>query len=217
MRRGWSANIVFAAPHGVDRPVLIDATVEQGGGAQLHAGAAAVDATGWSSPTSCLSRASLPGEQAAARLDAYVRARGWQRGSEGEHVAGPGRCRMAAISRPSGGSAGRGWRSSACAAASSIRVTGRTLGDAAANAMLLARQQDFSGAALHDLFEAEARRPLARPRVPARGQPQPRRREDRAAKLAALFALDPGLITRFHADKLGMFERMKVQRAVAGG
>ena len=40
--------------------------------------------------------------------------------------------------------------------------------------------------------------------------------DDRVARLAALFRLDPGLIARFHADRMGMIERRRVQKALAG-
>ena len=85
------------------------------------------------------------------------RAAGRRSASIGEHGPGRGRCRSAAISRPSGGWAGRGSPSSACAAASSIRSPGGPSATPSRTALLLARQRDFSGAALHDLFEAEAK------------------------------------------------------------
>jgi lycopene beta-cyclase len=96
-------------------------------------------------------------------------------------------------------------------------VTGRTVADGAHAAMLLAAQQDFTGAALHDLFEGEARRMWRNREFLRTVGKSLAATEDKTARLAALFALDPGLVVRFHADKLGMFERMKVQRAATGG
>ncbi|MGQ0661856.1 lycopene beta-cyclase CrtY [Sphingosinicella sp.] len=206
----------FAAPHGVDRPVLIDATASGGAGASFMQ-VAPLDAERLVVADVSLADRSLPGEQAAARLDHYVALRGWRDGEieDGAVVTKP---------LPRGGDFAAFWRiGGARVAKLGLRggfvhpVTGRTIADAASAAMLLTRQQDFSGAALHDQFEAEARR-LWRGREFLRGIGRSlAESEDRTAKLAALFALDPGLITRFHADKLGMFERMKVQRAVAGG
>ena len=105
-----------------------------------------------------LAERSQPGEQAAARLDHYVALRGWRGGEieDGAVVTKP---------LPRGGDFAAFWRiGGARVAKLGLRggfvhpVTGRTLADAANAAMLLTRQQDFSGAALHDLFEEEARR-----------------------------------------------------------
>lgn len=206
----------FAAPHGVDRPVLIDATANGGSGVHFFQ-VAPLDAERLIVADISLADRSLPGEQAAARLDHYVSLRGWRGGEieDGAVVTRP---------LPRGGDFAAFWRiGGARVARLGLRggfvhpVTGRTVADGARAAMLLAAQQDFSGAALHDLFEGEARR-LWRGREFLRGVGRGLANgEDRTARLAALFALDPGLITRFHADKLGMFERLKVQRAAAGG
>lgn len=206
----------FAAPHGVDRPVLIDATANGGHGASFMQ-VAPLDERRLVIADVSIAERSQPGEQAAARLDHYVALRGWRGGEieDGAVVTKP---------LPRGGDFAAFWRiGGARVAKLGLRggfvhpVTGRTLADAANAAMLLASQQDFSGAALHDLFEEEARR-LWRARDYLRGiNRNLAESEDRAARLAALFALDPGIITRFHADRLGMFERRKVQRAIAAG
>lgn len=203
----------FAVPHGVDRPVLIDATANGGHGASFMQ-VAPLDETRLVVADISLTDRSLPGEQAAARLDHYVALRGWRGGEieDGAVVTRP---------LPRGGDFAAFWRiGGARVAKLGLRggfvhpVTGRTVGDAASAAMLLTRQQDFSGAALHDLFEGEARR-LWRGREFLRGVGRSlAAAESRTAGLAALFALDPGLIARFHADRLGLFERMKVQRAL---
>ena len=67
----------FIAPHRVDRPVLIDANVDQGGGLRFmrciplgEDRLLVADAT--------ISERAQPDAEAGARLDAYVAARGWQ-------------------------------------------------------------------------------------------------------------------------------------------
>jgi lycopene beta-cyclase len=95
-------------------------------------------------------------------------------------------------------------------------VTGRTIGDAVATALLLSRQRDFSGAALHDLFEAEAKqvwkkRELLRAVAAALAAAKP---EEGRALLARLYRLAPATIARFLADRLGLIDRMRVQRAL---
>jgi lycopene beta-cyclase len=98
-------------------------------------------------------------------------------------------------------------------------ATGRTLGDAVINAMLLTRQRDYSAGALHDLFEAEAKqawkkRELLRAVTAAFARAKP---EDRRDLLAALYGLSPGTIAGLNADDLGWFDRMRVQRAIRAG
>ena len=98
-------------------------------------------------------------------------------------------------------------------------VTGRTLGDAVTNAMLLTRQRDFSAGALHDLFEGEAKqvwkkRELLRDVTAAFARARP---EDRRELLASLYGLSPGTIAGLNADDLGWIDRMRVHRAVKAG
>lgn len=204
----------FAAPHGVDRPVLIDATASGGGGGLFQV--APLDEARLVVADVALSERSLPGEQAAARIDHYVALRGWRAGAI-EHEA------VVTRPLPRDGDFAAFWRiGGARVAKLGLRggffhpVTGRSIGDSARAAMLLTRQQDFSGAALHDAFEEEARR-LWRGREPLRAINRALcAADDRIERLAALFRLDPGLIGRFHADRMGMIERRRVQKALAG-
>ena len=85
--------------------------------------------------------------------------------------------------------------------------------------LLLTRQHDFSGAALHDLFEGEART-LWKKREPLRaitGALAAAAPEERRDLLARLYALDPALIARLRADGLGLLDRVRLQRALKGG
>lgn len=209
----------FKAPHRVDRPVLIDATVAQTDGLRFvqclplsEDRLIVADVT--------ISDRALPDADAGARLDAYVAARGWQpKGKSGGE-------RVSARPLPAGGDFAAFWRQSGARVAKlGLRggfihpVTGRTLGDAVATALLLARQRDFSGAALHDLFEAEAKqvwkkRELLRALAAALAAARP---EQGRALLARLYGLSPGTIARFHADRLGLIDRMRIQRALKGG
>ena len=204
----------FAAPHAVDRPVLIDATVNSGAGGFFQV--APLDDKRLIVADVALTERSLPGEQAAGRIDHYVALRGW-RGGAIEHEAALGR------PLPRDGDFAAFWRIGGARVAKLGQrggfvhpVTGRSIGDAARAAMLLAGQDDFSGGALHDLFEEEARR-LWRSREPLRALNRALwAAGDRTARLKALFALDPRLIARFHADRLGMIERRRVAKALAG-
>ena len=66
------------APHRVDRPVLIDATVDQAGGLRFVR-CVPLGETRLLVSDICLSERAQPDDQAGARLDAYLAARGWQR------------------------------------------------------------------------------------------------------------------------------------------
>ena len=205
----------FPAPHKVDRPVLIDANVAQDGALRFMQ-CVPLAADRLVVADVMISERVQPDAEAPARLDAYVAARGWKQGTgAGEHVL--------VRPLPYGGDFAAFWRLGAARAAKlGLRggfvhpVTGRTLGDAVMNAMLLTRQRDYSAAALHDLFEAEAkaawkkREPLRAVTAAFAGA----KPEDRRALLANLYALGPGTIAGLNADALGWIDRMRVQRAL---
>ena len=209
---------LFKAPHRVDRPVLIDATVAQADTLRFMQ-CLPLSEDRLIVADVMISDRALPDAEAGARLDAYVAARGWRTKGEGGE-------RTSVRPLPTGGDFAAFWRQSGARVAKlGLRggfvhpVTGRTLGDAVHTALLLARQRDFSGAALHDLFEAEAKqiwkkRELLRSVTATLAAARP---EDGRALLARLYGLSPGTIARFHADRLGLIDRMRVQRALKAG
>jgi lycopene beta-cyclase len=206
---------VCAAPHRVDRPVLIDANVAQDGGLRFMQ-CVPLSEDRLVVGDVAISERAQPDDKAGERLDAYVAARGWKiAGSEGEH----GWVRPL----PYGGDFSAFWRiGGARVAKLGLRggfvhpVTGRTLGDSVMNAMLLTRQRDFSAGALHDLYESEAKqawkkRELLRGVTAAFARAKPEKRRE---LLAALYGLGPGTIAGLNADDLGWIDRMRVQRAI---
>jgi len=208
----------FKAPHRVDRPVLIDATIDQGAGLRFFEAIPLSEARLLVTDI-CISERALPDDQASARLAAYVKARGWERPRAGAE-------RIAARPLPMGGDFSAFWRQSGARAAKLGRrgglvhpVTGRILADAAAMALLLAGQRDYSGNVLHDLFEGEAKQ-LWRKREFLRGvtaaiaDAAP---DERRAMVERLYRLDPGVIQRLQTDRLGLFDRRRIQIALRGG
>jgi lycopene beta-cyclase len=205
----------FAAPHRVDRPVLIDANVPQDGALRFMS-CVPLDETRLAVSDVMISERIQPDAEAGARLDAYVAARGWKkpRGTSEQVSVRP---------LPYGGDFAAFWRQSGARVAKLGRrggfvhpLTGRTLGDAVRSAMLLTRQRDFSAGALHDLFEAEARQGWKK-REPLRELTAAfaaARPEDRRDLLASLYALSPGTIAALNADQLGWLDRRRVQQAV---
>lgn len=206
---------VFAAPHRVDRPVLIDATVPQDGALRFMTCVPLGEERLVVSDV-MISERIQPDAEAGARLDAYVAARGWK-------AAGVTGERVSLRPLPYGGDFAAFWRlGGARVAKLGLRggfvhpLTGRALGDSVANAMLLTRQRDFSAGALHDLFEAEAKqawrkRESLREVTAALAAARP---EDRRALLARLYNLAPGTIAALNGGELGWLDRRRVQQAV---
>jgi len=206
-----------AAPHRLDRPLLIDATIEQNlGFSFIQAFPLGEDRLRIAKLL--VSERSQPDEAADARLDHYLVLRGW-RTAEVE-----GGC---ALTRPLpvGGDFSAFWRiGGARVAKLGLRggflhpTSGRTAGDAVRNALLLADQRDFSGGALHDLFEEHARN-LWRRREPLRAvnaaiaATAP---DERRALMERLYGLDAGALLRFETDRLGLLDRRGLQKALRG-
>jgi len=164
----------------------------------------------------CVSERAQPDEQAGRRLDAYIKARGWARPRALAE-------RAAARPLPIGGDFAAFWRQSGARAAKiGLRggfihpLTGRAVADAAHNALLLSRQRDFSGGALHDLFEAEARqiwkrREFLRAVTAAIAATAPAQRR---GLIERLYRLDPALLERLQADRLGLLDRLRIRKAL---
>ncbi|HYJ53821.1 MAG TPA: lycopene cyclase family protein [Allosphingosinicella sp.] len=207
----------FRAPHRVDRPVTIDATVPQGGGLRYFE-CVPLDETRLAIADVCISERSQSDDQAGARIDLYLKTRGWDRPRKLAE-------RSAARPLPYDGDFAAFWRlGGARVAKIGLRggfihpVSGRSVGDAVRTALLLARQQSFAGEALHDAFEADAKqlwkkRELARSVAAAiAGAPA----DERLARLEALYRLDGAVIERLFGDRPGLLDRGRVQRALRG-
>lgn len=203
------------SPHGLDRPVLIDATPDQGAGFSFVR-IFPLDPQRLCIAKALVSERAQPDEAAEARLDHYLTLRGWK----------PAKVEArASLSRPlpMGGDFAAFWRiGGARVAKLGMRggfiqpATGRSVADSACAALLLAEQRDFSGGALHDAFEAQARqlwkkREFQRGFVGAVAAAGP---TERRGLMERLYALEPGLIGGFHADSLSLIERLRVQRAI---
>jgi lycopene beta-cyclase len=217
---GWQKSFgreyVFAAPHRVDRPVLIDATVEQGSGFRFMRCLPFSDRRMLVEDVEYSDSAETDAAAAAARLDAYLATRKWQQASverEEERV----------LPVPTGGDFGAFWRvGGARVAKIGMRggffhpTSGHSLGDAVRSAITLTRQGDFGGAALHDLFEEEAaaswrKRDLQRGfnagLFGAKGEERRRHFED-------FYAVDPALIARFLGGRTALLDKMRLGKLV---
>ncbi|MEA3003616.1 MAG: lycopene beta-cyclase [Sphingomonadales bacterium] len=215
-RRSFGRLCRFSAPHRVDRPVIVDATLGEGKLCGFFA------LTPFGDRELLVERVDYgPGPEvdaaaAGAAIADYIAARGWK-GGAAEHEE------SAAVPVALGGDFGAYWRiGGARVAKLGARggffhpTGGSPLPDAIRTALLLTRQRDFGGAALHDLFEAEAAA-LWKKREFYRGFNRLLLRDGRGcAPLAALYDMDAALIGRFEADQLGLFDRRKLMAAAAG-
>ena len=200
----------FAQPHKVDRPVLMDATVEQSDGLRFFQCLPFNDTRMLIEDCHYSDTPDLPAD-AGERLDAYVRLRGWKKRRVEREESG-------ALPVALGGDFGAFWRvGGARVAKFGLRGgffhpwSGSTLPDAVRTAMLLATQREFEGAALHDLFEREANtlwrnREFYRSFNAAIFKSGP----DRRRMVEELYQSDPTLISRFHSENTGMLDRMRL-------
>lgn len=202
--------------HGVDRPVLVDAALPHAGFAYMQ-----VIPLGEKrlriADLAVSERAQSDGE-AAARIEAYAAMRGW-RGAAIEAE------RSLSRPLPIGGDFAAFWRiGGARVAKLGLRggfvdpLNGSTAADAARNGALLAARRDFSGAALHDLFEAAARQAWRRrePRRAINAAIAAAAPDARRAQLERLSGLEAGIATRLLAERTGLADRMRIQRALRG-
>lgn len=215
LQLGWrkfvGREFIFTQPHQVDRPVLMDATVEQTDGLRFFQCLPFSDTRMLIEACHYSDNPDFSGDP-AAQLDAYIALRKWKKRRMKREERGT-------LPVALGGDFGAFWRvGGARVAKLGLRggffhpTTGYTLPDAVRNAVLLAGQRDFSGAVLHDLFEEEAtaswrKREAYRTFNSALFRAQA---EDRRKIFEEFYRLDPALITRFHAGGMGMLDRMKL-------
>ncbi|HYD39021.1 MAG TPA: lycopene cyclase family protein, partial [Allosphingosinicella sp.] len=202
----------FAEPHRVDLPVLADMTLETGGCG--HFTCVPVDDHTLRIERVDYSRSPEGGGDGSDRIEDYVSQRGW-------HDGEPRKAESSSRPIPLGGDFAAFWRiGGARVAKLGARggfmhpFTGSALPDALRTALTLARQNDLAGAALHDLFEAEAaalwkgrefHRSVNRLLLDKGGD-----------ALAALYDLDSALLERFLAEEVRLFDRRKILAALAG-
>jgi lycopene beta-cyclase len=212
---GWQKFVgreyLFASPHGLDRPIIMDATVDQSDGYRFvyclpfSATEMLVEDTYYTlSPE--LDAAKLRG-----RIEDYVAAAGWPEATTVREEQG-------VLPVAMGGDVEALWRESP-AALLGLRggffhpTTGYSLPDAVRNAHLLAAQAEFTGAGLRRLFEAEAgrcwrargfyrllNRMLFRAAEPAQ----------RYRVLEHFYRLDPQLIARFYAGRTTLADKARI-------
>jgi lycopene beta-cyclase len=201
----------FESPHGLTRPIIMDALVDQTDGYRFvyclpfSPTEMLVEDT-YYSLSSALDPALL-----GTRIDAYVAEKGWGQGTILREEKG-------VLPVAMGGRLADLWAGSPVALLG-LRggffhpTTGYSLTDAAANALLLAAQSDFASPALHTLFRAEAERSwTARAfyrllnRMLFRAAPP----AERYRVLEHFYRLDAGLVERFYAGRSGLLDKARI-------
>ena len=217
---GWQKFVgreyALSEPHGVERPVVMDATVPQIDGYRFvyclpfAATRMFVEDTYYSDSPTLNAAGTGP---IANRIDGYVAAKGWR-------VDRVARTETGVLPVAMGGDFEGYWRSGGNRLAKAgMRgglfhpLTGYSLPDAVRTASAIADTADLGGAALHDLTYR-----LARSTWRARGfyrmlstmlfrAAEP---EERYRILERFYRLDAGLIGRFYAGQSSLFDQMRV-------
>jgi lycopene beta-cyclase len=203
----------FAAPHGVDRPVIMDATVDQSHDYRFVYCLPFSDTHMLVEDTYYSDTPELDTAKLGARLDEYVAQRRWVGGEIEREESG-------VLPVAIGGDFGGFWRvGGARVAKFGMRggffhpTTGYTFPDAVRTATMLTRQKDLTGSVLHNVFEAHAAqtwkkrdfyRALNTLLFRAAEPPQ------RYKVLERFYRLDQSLIARFYAGQSSMLDRVRI-------
>ncbi len=214
---GWQKfmgmELVTEYPHDVERPIVMDGSVDQRDGYRFVYTLPFDASTLFVEDTYYSDTPDLDTQVLAARIGAYATARGWE-------AATVGRSETGVLPVAMGGDFERYWRSGGNRVAKGgMRaglfhpLTGYSLPDAVRLAHLVADHGDWSGGALHGLthdFAAslwKSRRfyrmlstMLFRAADPA----------ERYRVLERFYRLDAGLIGRFYAGRSTLFDKMRV-------
>ncbi|SMF65604.1 lycopene beta-cyclase CrtY [Allosphingosinicella indica] len=203
----------FAKPHGVDRPVIMDATVDQTDGYRFVYCLPFAEDRMLVEDTYYSESPSLDMEGIGARIDAYCALRGWQIAEQEREESG-------VLPVAMGGDFSGFWRAGGARVAKlGLRAglfhptTGYTFPDAVRAAMFLTRQKDFSGGALHDAFEGYASQTWKRRefyRTLDKMLFRAAEPHERYKVLERFYRLDPKLIARFYAAQSTTFDKMRI-------
>ena len=215
LRLGWQyflgRELRFARPHGLERPIIMDATVDQQDGYRFVYCLPFTETEMLVEDTYYRTDPAFDPATLGRRIDAYVEAQGWGQADCLREEQG-------VLPVAMGGDIDALWRGEAVARLG-LRggffhpTTGYSLPDAARNAVRLARQQDFTSSALHRLFHGEARR-LWRKRGFYRllnrllfdAAPAP----NRYRVLEHFYRLAPDVIGRFYAGDTGLIDKARI-------
>ena len=217
LKMGWQKflgrELVLEAPHGLERPMIMDATVEQIDGYRfVYALPLAPDRV-FVEDTYYSDRRPVDRQVLARRIDDYARAKGWTIASVAREEAG-------SLPVVIGGDFGAYWRSGGNKVAKGgVRAglfhptTSYSLPDAVRAAALVAGAADLSGEGLHALLHRHAQRAwrtrhfyrLLGAMLFRAAEPRERWR-----MLERFYGLDEALIARFYAGQSSLWDKARV-------
>lgn len=199
-------------PHGLTRPILMDATVDQQAGYRfvytlpLSAQSLLIEDTHY------IDRPTLNNEQARQHIHDYAHQQGWRLKTLAREEQGNLPITLAGDSRAF-------WREQAGQPCSGLRAglfhatTGYSLPQAAALADLIASQRDFTAAALSDVIGQYARGQWRQQRffrLLNRMLFLAGRADQRWQVMQRFYGLNEGLIARFYAGRLTLFDKARI-------
>ena len=218
---GWQKfvgqELVLAEPHGIQRPIVMDAQVEQFDGYRfVYVLPFAADRI-FLEDTYYSDTPDIDVDALGARIAGYAGARGWK-------VLRIARAEAGALPVVMGGDFTRLWqagdaREPAGVAKAGARAglfhptTGYSLPDAVRTAILVARQPDWSGGALHDVLFDHARRAWESRgfyRLLSRLLFRAARPDGRRRVMERFYGLDEGLVGRFYAARSTFADKTRV-------
>ncbi|TGX53594.1 lycopene beta-cyclase CrtY [Sphingomonas gei] len=214
---GWQKflgrELVLAGPHGLERPMVMDATVDQQDGYRFVYCLPFAPDRVFVEDTYYSDDRTIDAGLLGSRIDAYSAARGWQVDSTAREESG-------LLPVAFGGDFQAYWRSGGAGIAKAgMRaglfhpLTSYSLPDAVRTASLVAHAGNFDGAALHDLLHGYAARiwrtrrfyRLLAAMLFKAAEP-----EERYRVLARFYRLDEGLIRRFYAASSSLGDKIRV-------
>jgi lycopene beta-cyclase len=214
---GWQKflgrELELAEPHGDPPPMIMDATVAQHDGFRFVYALPLSPRRLFVEDTYYSDSRELDRETLGARIDAYAMAHDWNAGAVAREETG-------ALPVVLGGDFEGYWRSGGRSVAKAgMRAglfhptTGYSLPDAVRTAALIARQRDFSGAALHHLthdFAAKAWQSRGFYRMLSRMLFRAAAPEERYRVLERFYRLDSQLIGHFYAGRTTMRDKVRI-------
>jgi lycopene beta-cyclase len=214
---GWQKflgrELILDGPHGLKRPTVMDATVEQIDGYRFVYCLPFAEDRLFVEDTYYSDTPDIDRDRLGARIDAFAASRGWR-------ITGTGREEAGALPVLLGGDFEDYWRSGGNGVAKAGTraglfhpTTSYSLPDAVRMAAFVAGLEDFSGSAMHAAMHEYARlawesrgfyrlldRMLFRAAVPGR----------RRDVLERFYKLDPRLIGRFYAARSTFADKMRI-------
>ncbi len=213
---GWQKfygrEVALADAHGIDRPLVMDARVDQSQGYRFVYCLPFTPTTLLTEDTYYSDTPDLDLAELGARLDGYGASRGW-------HVERVVREEAGSLPVAMGGDFEAYWQSGGNRVAKGGAraglfhpLTGYSLPDAVRAATLVAEAADLSGPALHDLLHGFARATWRKRRfyrMLAAMLFRAAEPDQRYRILERFYRLDPHLIARFYAGRSTMLDRLR--------